>query len=832
MEFLETWALRGPNFWSRRTVLEAWVDIGDLRDSPSNTIPGLYDRLVAWLPGLVEHRCGVGERGGFLMRLRDGTYAAHILEHVTIELQTLAGTPVGFGKARETSRPGLYKVAVRFREEAVGRACLLEARELVLAAVWDRPYDLAAAVARLKDLAYDACLGPSTMAIVDAAEARGIPAHRLSDKSLVQLGQGSLARRIWTAETDRTSAVAEAIAQDKQLTKRLLSECGVPVPEGRAASSPADAWAAAEEIGLPVVVKPRDGNHGRAVFLELTTREQVERAWAVAREEGSGVLVERFVPGSEHRLLVVGDRMVAAARGETAWVVGDGRSTVAALVEAQLNSDPNRGFGDDCALNPVEIDPVATLDLERQGYQPSSVPADGVRVLVQRNGNAVFDVTDDVHPDVAAHAVQAARVVGLDVAGVDVVAVDVSRPLEEQGGAVVEVNAGPALHAHLMPAAGKPRPVGPAIVDRLFPPGETGRVPVACVTGTNGKTIVARLVASMLRASGRCVGLACSDGLFVDRRRVEAGDRADLASARKILLNPAVEAAVLEAGARTILREGLGFDRCQVAVVTGIGEADHLGEHFIDTPEQMVQVKRCPVDVVLPTGTAVLKADDPLVADMASLCAGTVTFFAADPGHPVLVAHAGRGDRVVTVRGGRIVLCEGASETDVVEAALVPATRGGTVAFQVDNALAATAAGWALGVAADTLRSVLLSFGDGDFDAPGRFDVFEARGATVVVDRAGNPSAVTSLVQALEPFRAPHRTIVWSIGARGEGDAARLGERLASTFDVVIRCDAPDCARVVEEALGRTGPGDVLALLVGADEAGLALDRVRAWAGG
>jgi cyanophycin synthetase len=702
MDILRVKVLRGPNVWSRRTCIEAIVDIGDLAERPSHTIPGLYDRLTAWLPGLVEHRCGVGERGGFLMRLRDGTYAAHILEHVTIELENLAGTPVGFGKARETSRPGVYKVAFRYREEHVGRACLEAGRELLLAAIHDRPFDVAGTVERLKDLAERKCIGPSTQSIVDAAEARDIPTIRLNDGSLVQLGQGSRHRRIWTAETDATSAVAESISRDKDLTKQLLRDAGVPVPEGRLTSSPEDAWAAAQEIGAAVAVKPLDGNHGRGVFLGLTDREHVEAAWPLSRAQGSGVIVERCVSGDEHRLLVVGDRMVAASRGESAWVTADGRSTVRQLVDAQINTDPRRGTTEDFPLGFIDYDAVVMADLARQGFDPDSVPPDGKRVMIQRNGNVLNDVTDLVHPRVAEDVVLAARAVGLDIAGIDVVADDISRPLEEQRGAVVEVNAGPGLLMHINPSSGKPRPVGQAIVDMLFAAGENGRIPVACVTGTAGTTATARLLARLLAAPGRRVGLACREGIEVGDRVLDRRDRADRLGARQLVLNPDVEAAVVEASPGGILDEGLGFDRCAVAVVMEVGAPVSLGREYVETPEHMYEILRCPVDVVRHDGTAVLNADDPAVADMARLSAGRVAFFARSAANPVLAAAREHGGRVAFVREGLAVLAHGA-----VEIPIGPAGDGCVV-------LAAALAARALDVPDAVLRHVLA----GTWDRP------------------------------------------------------------------------------------------------------------------
>lgn len=820
MEIRKILTLRGPNIWSRYPVLEAWVDLQDLKDSPSDSLPGFNDRLMSWLPTMIEHRCSIGERGGFFQRLRDGTYPAHILEHVAIELQTLAGTPVGFGKARETSEEGVYKVVMRYRDEQTARACLFAARELILAAIYDRPYDLKAEVIRLQEIADRYCLGPSTAAIVLAAEERGIPARRLNAGSLVQLGQGNKQRRIWTAETDRTSAIAESIAQDKELTKTLLRAGGIPVPEGRLVADAADAWAAAAEIDAPVVVKPRDANHARGVFTNLTTQPQVESAYEFALREGTGVIVERFAPGNEHRLLVVGSRLVAAARGEAAFIDGDGQRSVKQLVEQQLNSDPRRGEGESCPLSPIEFDAVTLMQLERQGYKLDSIPPQGARILVQRNDNLSADVTDRVHPTTAAHAVLAAQIVGLDVAGLDIVVDDISQPLESQGGVVVEVNAGPGLVMHLRPSEGEPRPVGEAIVESLFPAGSNGRIPVVCVTGTNGKTTVTRLVAHILRRSGRLVGMTCTDGIMVESRTIETGDCSGPRSVRKVLLNPLVEAGVFEAGRGGILREGLGFDRCDVAVVTNIAEADHLGLAYIDTPEQMFTVKRSAVDVVLPSGTAVLKADDPLVADMAALSAGGVIFFALDGDHPVMLAHRAQGKRAVFVREGQIVLSEGMAEAPLVALANVPLTHGGRVAFHVENALAAAAAAWALGVSEATIRAALAEFrGDTD-DNPGRFNLLEYRGATIVIDDSHNTSALKALVAALDRFPEERRTIVYSAGdGRRDADIVRQGEQLGSAFDRVILYEdfsASDRAKGELAALFRQG----LDLVVRGESAG------------
>ncbi len=712
MKFLKVMSLHGPNIWTYRPVLEAWVDIGALEDSPSNTIPGFYERLTSWLPALVEHRCGVGERGGFLLRLREGTWPGHILEHVTIELQNLAGMQTGFGKARETSTRGVYKVVVRSRHATVSRACLDAARDLVMAAIENKPFDVPSTIAKLREIADSYCLGPSTACIVDAATERKIPSIRLNEGNLVQLGYGANQHRIWTAETDQTSAIGESIASDKDLTKSLLQACGVPVPEGRLVESTQDAWEAAEEIGVPVVVKPRDGNHGRGVAIELMTREEVESAYQLALDEGSGVIVERFVRGDEHRLLVVGGRVVAAARGESISILGDGKATIAELIEQQLNTDPRRGLSE---LEPLELivldnDPAIKFEIKRQGFYPESVPAQGCKVLIQRSGNVSIDVTDLVHPSVAAAAELAARIVGLDIAGVDLVVEDVSRSFSEQRGAIVEVNAGPGLLMHLKPAQGAARPVGEAIVDSLFSASESGRIPIVGVTGTYGKSTVARMVARLLHLSGKYVGLSCRQGLYLNQRQVEKGDRASWASAHKVLLNRSVDAAVLVNSARSILSEGIAYDRCQVGIVTNIIGTEGLDKFYIHDTEQVYNVMRTQVDIVLPDGVVVLNANDPLVLKMAELCDGSVILFAQDPEVPAITEHRSQGGRAVFVRYGRLVMATGKDEVTLVEVASIPLLNTGADAFQVENVLAAVGAAWALGLSQELIRTGIETF--------------------------------------------------------------------------------------------------------------------------
>lgn len=710
IKFLRVSYLRGPNIWTYRPVIEAWIDIGELEDYPSDKLPGFNGRLTALLPGLIEHHCGVGHRGGFLERLESGTWAGHILEHVVLELQNLAGMKTGFGKTRSTGEHAVYKMAFRTRDETVGRAALEAGHRLLMAAINDTPFDLPATVAHLTELVDRYCLGPSTAHIVDAATERGIPSIRLTEGNLVQLGHGAAQRRIWTAETDRTSAIGEGIASDKDLTKTLLASCGVPVPEGAIARSAEDAWDEAQDIGLPVAVKPIDGNHGRGVSLNLMTEAEVKAAYAIAAVEGDSksVLVERFITGNEHRLLVVGREVVAAARGESLWVTGDGKQTVVQLCETQINIDPRRGESEEFPLGlvkPQESEEIQ-LDLKRQGLTPDSVPQAGQKVLIQLNGNVADDVTDLVHPEVAHAAALAARVVGLDIAGIDLVCEDISRPLQEQRGAIIEVNSSPGLLAHIKPASGTPRNVGKAIVAHLFAPEEDGRIPVVGVTGTKGGSLIARLIGCLVHITGKHVGVANGEGLYLDARAVSNRDSTGVDAGQRLLINRTVQTAVFESNARSILAEGLPYDRCTVGVVTDMDGIEDVHEFHIRDQEAMRNVIRSQVDVILPQGAAVLNAADEAVAALAELSDGRVIFYAEDERNAILAAHRASGERVVFAREGRIVLAEGEQETPLLELAkMKPST-----VKHPENVLAAVAAAWALGVPSDLICGGLRAF--------------------------------------------------------------------------------------------------------------------------
>ncbi|GKT23671.1 cyanophycin synthetase [Acidovorax sp. SUPP3334] len=798
MDVSRTRALRGPNLWSRHTAIEAVVTCAE-SELAMRQIAGFETRLRALFPAVgVLHPEGSDA----------DVSLAHVLGGAALALQAQAGCPVSFSRISATVDTGVYQVVVEYSEEAVGRQAFEDAQALIQAALQGGHFDAEAAVARLRELDEDERLGPSTGSIVEAAAARGIPWRRLTSGSLVQFGWGSKQRRIQAAEVDSTSAVAESIAQDKDLTKRLLHAAGVPVPLGRPVESVDDAWKAAQEVGLPVVVKPQDGNQGKGVTVNITERAQLDEAFRTAAEYGT-VMVERFLPGHDFRLLVVGDQLVAAARREPPQVLGDGERTVRELVHL-VNLDPRRGEGHATSLTKIRLDDIAVARLAMQGLTPESVPAKGQRVILRNNANlstggTATDVTDDVHPEVAARAIAAAQMVGLHICGVDMVAENVLQPLEVQGGGFVEVNAAPGLRMHLAPSYGKPRNVGQAMVDKLFANGQDGRIPVVAVTGTNGKTTTARLIAHLFSAQGLRVGMTNTDGVYVNGRQIDSGDCSGPKSARNVLLHPEVDAAVFETARGGILREGLGFDRCQVAVVTNIGAGDHLGLNYITTVDDLAVLKRVIVQNVAPDGYAVLNAADPIVAAMASSTPGKVIYFASDRHHPVMATHRAQGNRSVYMDGESIVAAEG-SWRETIHLRDVPITRNGKIGFQVENVMASVAAAWGAGLPWQTIRRGLSGFVNDSDNAPGRFNVMDFKGATVIADYGHNPDAMRALVAAVDALPGNRRSVVISgAGDRRDEDIRDQTVILGTAFDdVILYQDAAQRGRA---------DGEVMALL-------------------
>jgi cyanophycin synthetase len=810
MELIQTRALRGPNLWSRYTALEVEVQCAP-QECALDAINGFKETLLSTCPG-IGALGATGYQGPLTV--------AHALEATLLALQAQAGCPVSFSCTNATPIIGVFQIVVEYSEEDVGRLALKMAQEIV-DHVWstctngiDKKLtapDTSSMIAQLREMDEDLRLGPSTGSIVTAAVARGIPFRRLTQGSLVQLGWGIRQRRIQAAEVDSTSAVAETIAQNKDLTKQLLHAAGVPVPRGAPVHTMQEAWEVAQRIGFPVVVKPQNGSQGKGVTVNIQTREQLEQAFPSATGKGA-VLVEKFFPGSDYRLLVVGSKLIAAARRDPPQVIGDAEHTVRALVDI-VNADPRRGDGHATALTKIRFDDIAIACLSDQGLTPDSVPEKGRRVVLRNNANlstggAATDVTDDVHPEVAAHAIDAAGMIGLHVCGVDIVCENITRPLEEQNGGVVEVNAAPGLRMHLNPSFGKGRNIGTAVMDMMFESNDDGRIPVVSVSGVNGKTTTTRLIAHVLTTSGLCVGMTNTDGVFVGGRQTDSGDCSGPKSARNVLAHPHVQAAVLETARGGVLREGLGYDKCAVAVVTNIGEGDHLGMNHIHTPEDVSRIKQIVVQNVAPNGYAVLNAADPLVAAMAPHCAGKIIFFAQSAQHPLIVTHRARGHRVVFVEDGHVVTTEGSlqqrlSLTDV------PLTAGGLLSFQIENALAAVGACWALDMPWPSIVEGICSFHNDSANAPGRFNLMSYRDATIVADYGHNPHAMRALVAAFDALPSSatsKRTVVISgAGDRRDEDLRELTRVLGGAFDNIILFEDA-CQRGRED-------GEVIALL-------------------
>ena len=724
MKLRKVSTLRGPNVWANFPVLEAWLDLENLKDQSSDALPGFNDRLQAWLPSLIEHRCSVGERGGFFERLRRGTYLAHIVEHVALELQSLAGTEVGFGRTRMANEDGVYKVAIAFGYEEVGRAALETAVQLCQAAVDDTSFDVAGEIEKLRDLVQRVQPPADVRLLLEAARKRRIPVQHL-DADLIQLGYGKHQQRLLHGRTSRHSAVAEAVARDRERVWNMLWAVGVPVPDGRVVR---DVESAAR-VGGRVVVKPKHGPRRAAKIVDASDRDALQAAFAYAARNGEPVLVEKFAEGVEFRVLVIGDRTFAARR------------------------EPDGSY---------------------------------------------VDVTAELHADVATTAVNAARTLGLDVAGVDIVAPDLREPLEERG-VVVGVTVPPALHVH-GPAAAE------AFLDWLMPGETTGRIPVVAVTGVNGKTTTTRFIAHLLGPAHGPVGMTCTEGIYLGSRRLATGDCSGPQSARVLLRDPRTAAVALECARGGILREGLGFDRCDVAVITNVGEGDHLGIHEIDTLEQLAYVKSTLVAAVAKTGYAVLNAEDPLVVDMAQWCKGQIIYFSLNEAHPVVVQHRRAGGRAAFLRDNHLILAQGDEESPFLSVDDVPLTHGGQIGFQVQNTLAAVAAAWGLGLPLDAVRAGVRTFGADLEQVPGRFNLLEINGISVVVDYGHNASALLALIDSLKAVPHGQRTIVYSSsGDRRDVDLVRQGEVLGDGFDRVVLYEDPRYLRG-RPVGGITGP--------------------------
>jgi cyanophycin synthetase len=801
---------RGPNYWSYGPSVHLQVDLGVLEEFPTNKLPGFTEQLLQLLPGVGEHSCSRRKAGGFAERLHEGTWLGHVAEHVALELQRLTGSEVSRGKTRGTAgRPGVYDIIYAYSDETVGVAAGKLAIRLVNHFVQTDPdLDVTHEIETLLKLAHRAAFGPSTQSLVDEAVSRDIPWMRLNSASLVQLGQGVHAKRIRATMTSQTSSLAVDIAGDKEMTLQLLAAAGLPVPQSTAVRTLEGALEVAHRIGFPVVLKPADGNHGRGVGLDLRDDTAVGKAFAVAKEESRNgyVIVESYLIGSDYRFLVVGGKMVAVAERVPAHVIGDGRKTVAELVEI-TNSDPRRGVGHEKVLTRIALDEAADELLATQGQSRDSVPGKGVTVKLtltanMSTGGISIDRTMEAHPDNVEIAEEAARVVGLDVAGIDFMAVDITDPVREVGGGIVEVNAAPGFRMHTHPTIGEPQYVAKPVIDLLFPPGAPSRIPIVAITGTNGKTTTSRMVSHIFKGMGRKVGMTSTDGIVIDERLVIRADASGPKSARMVLQNPRVDFAVFEVARGGLLREGLGYERNDVGVVLNIA-ADHLGMGGIDTVEQLAEVKQVVVEAVPRNGFAVLNADDPLVAKMSRACSGEVLWFSmSEPGSAVwkkVDDHCRRGGRAVVLEKGElgdmILIKHGRRSMQLAWTHLLPATFGGKAVMNVQNAMAAAGAAFAAGAPLHDIRQGLRTFTTSYYLAPGRLNVTEIDGVTVVVDYCHNAAGmrllgdfVDKLTEAPTDDLLRHRRIgvIATAGDRRDEDFRELGEVAAHHFDILI----------------------------------------------
>lgn len=796
MKILKIQTLRGPNYWSirRHKLVIMRLDLEDLAESPSSEVPGFYEGLVATLPTLVEHFCSPGCRGGFLSRVLEGTMMGHIIEHVALELQELAGMPVGFGRTRETATPGTYQVVIEYENEQAGRYAARAAVRLCESVIATGTYSAEELEQDLKDLrefAADAALGPSTETLVKEAEARGIPWIELGTRAMIQLGYGVHQKKLQATLSDRTSVLGVELACDKEGTKQILRASGIPVPRGTVINYLNELQDAIDDLGgYPIVVKPLDGNHGRGITINITEWEQAEAAYDAAKEVSKAVIVERFYEGRDHRVLVINGKVVAVAERIPAHVVGDGDSTISDLIE-ETNRDPRRGEGHDNVLTKIEVDRTTWQLLDQKGYTLDTVLADGEVFYLRATANLstggiAVDRTDDIHPETVWLAQRVVKIIGLDIAGIDIVTSDISKTLREMDGVIVEVNAAPGFRMHICPSEGIPRNVAEPVINMLFPPGATGRVPIVAVTGTNGKTTTTRLIAHIFRQTQQVVGYTTTDGTYIGDYLVELGDNTGPQSAQLILQDPTVEVAILESARGGILRSGLAFGACDVGVVLNVA-ADHLGLGDINTINDMARVKSVVAEAAMANGYAVLNADDALVAAMADRASAQIAYFSMNPDSPLIRSHTQRGGLAAVYENGYLSILKGDWTLRIEQAINVPLTLGGRAPFMIANALAASLAAFAQGVRIEDIRAALSTFQASTKQTPGRMNLFNLGTFHALIDYAHNPHSYEALGGFVKNWTTGERIgVIGGPGDRRDQDFVSLGTLSAQIFDRII----------------------------------------------
>ncbi len=802
-------ALRGPNIWSvqRKKLIQMRLDLEEMEERPTNKIDGFRERIEVMFPTMIEHRCSEGCRGGFFMRIDKGTWMGHVIEHIALEIQTLAGMETGFGRTRETKTPGVYNVVFSYTEENVGMFAAESAVNIAQSLIDGTPYDLDADIQKMREIRERVRLGPSTGSIVEEAVARDIPWIRLGTNSLVQLGYGVNQMRFQATITCKTSSIAVDIACNKEQTKKMLDAASIPVASGGICLDDEDLKTVIDKIGYPIVIKPLDGNHGKGASINVKKWEDAVEGLTYAKKYSHRVIVEKFITGYDFRVLIIDNKLVAAAKREPAHVKGDGKQTIQQLID-ETNLDPKRGYGHENVLTQIDVDRDTTDLLEKLNYTLESVPRKDEVVYLKSTANlstggTSLDVTDMMHPENIFLCERISRVIGLDICGVDIMAENLTQPLKENGGCILEVNAAPGFRMHLAPSEGLPRNVAAPVIDMLYPPGKPSRIPIIAVTGTNGKTTTTRLLAHIVKNNGYKVGFTTSDGIYVQNHMMEKGDTTGPISAEYILKDPTVEFAVLETARGGILRSGLGFSRCDIGIITNIQE-DHLGISDIHNLEDLARVKATVVKSVRKDGWAILNAEDEQCLKIANELSCNIAYFSMDENHPKVKEFAKEGKIVAVYENGFITIKKGEWKIRVEKANHVPLTMGGKARFMIANVLAATLAAYLQGFKTEDISLSLQTFIPSAAQTPGRMNIFEFRKFKVLIDFAHNPSGYKGVEEFLNSVEATKKIgIIAGVGDRRDEDIKECATIAARMFDhIIIRQEKHLRGRTEEEIIG------------------------------
>ena len=809
MKILKIQALRGPNLWSinRKRLIQMRLDLEEMEQFPTNKIEGFRERIEAMFPTMIEHRCSEGERGGFFSRIERGTWMGHVIEHIALEIQTLAGMETGFGRTRETKTPGIYNVVFSYTEENVGLFAAESSVAIAEALITGTEYDVEGDIQKMREIRERVRLGPSTGSIVQEAMSRDIPWIRLGKNSLVQLGYGINQMRFQATITCKTSSIAVDIACNKEETKRMLGMASIPVADGGICVDAEDLEETIKKIGYPIVLKPLDGNHGKGASINVKKWEDALEGLAFAQKYSRRVIVEKYITGYDFRVLIIDNKLVAAAKREPAHLKGDGTQTIQQLID-ETNLDPRRGYGHENELTQIDVDRDTTDLLEKLEYTLETVPRKDEVVYLKSTANlstggTSVDVTDMMHPENIFLCERISRVIGLDVCGVDIMAENLTQPLKENGGCILEVNAAPGFRMHLAPSEGLPRNVAAPVIDMLYPPGKESRIPIIAVTGTNGKTTTTRLIAHIVKNKGYKVGFTTSDGIYIQNHMMEKGDTTGPLSAEYILKDPTVEFAVLETARGGILRSGLGFGRCDIAVITNIQE-DHLGLSDIHTVEDLARVKSVVARSVKKEGWAILNAEDEECMKIANELSCNTAYFSLDEENPVAKRLSKEGKIVAVYENGYITIKKGEWKIRIEKATHVPLTLGGKARFMIANVLAASLAGYLQGFKIEDLSLSLQTFIPSAAQTPGRMNIFEFKKFKVLIDFAHNPSGYRGVEEYLTSVEATKKIgIIAGVGDRRDEDIRDCAEIAARMFDhIIIRQEKHLRGRTEEEIIG------------------------------